>query len=849
MESNKSNLSYLVVNLLISDEDLVQKFAGMFSAVLIDEAKDASFIYYAVQNHDADEIITWLEENFGSSIWSVNKTQANKETKDEPEVTLLKKSDKYDEFINENQIEPAPDSVPKSKEQLERESKLKATAEEANDDFEGEIPIEESGTSDDLDDIEYTEEVNKYVDNADIESGRMLEESDEEVDIEDDEEVDIEDDEEVDIEDDEEADIEDDDDLGYEDDDLDYDEDDLDYEEDDLDYEEDDDLGYEDDDLDYDEDDLDYEEDDLDYAEDDDLDYDEDDLDYEEDDLDYAEDDSTFLSKEDQYQTYIKFLNNDIDLLNNSSEELYNKMIQLNKPYSNDEDLRQYLQLAFDMAVLNQQSAISKPNIENLTKNLKNYKDYAKSQEIDTKQLQNKLNSLDIVFDKWLSDRPARFLEFYDYLNESNNDNSKLLNDIQTLLNNSRNRVDTYSSLLADDLDNIDPNILKRQQFNGILGRSYEASKNLYASSRQEILNTTATEAQEVINEQLAEIRAENSRLQEELNNIKSQPQAINDSLDSESDNIENDNTNNDSIGKEDSVDSQVTQDNGDIGAINLTGGDEADDEIDDSKESNDNFLSDDSEISEEDDDTLVDLDLDDDEYEDDEDSLIDKFKLMPIWKKAAAGGLALLLALGLGFGAKKLIFGGGDKNQEQVEQGVDDEDYRRQRAMAFIKDNFKVGDELLLNVDGNQETYTVADYPEDGSIGLILKDSNDKAITLDEATLIDYVNSDQALKEKQKEFYDKYDAEHKNVSPTSNTQPVQDEDLSVDFGNADNNEESNTDEPENEEDESNVESNEEESNESEDESEDNSNEEESNANEESSIKRDNITIEILNKK
>ena len=67
MESNKSNLSYLVVNLLISDEDLVQKFAGMFSAVLIDEAKDASFIYYAVQNHDADEIITWLEENFGRS--------------------------------------------------------------------------------------------------------------------------------------------------------------------------------------------------------------------------------------------------------------------------------------------------------------------------------------------------------------------------------------------------------------------------------------------------------------------------------------------------------------------------------------------------------------------------------------------------------------------------------------------------------------------------------------------------------------------------------------------------------------------------------------------------------------
>lgn len=806
MDSNKNNLSYLVINLLISDEDLVQQFAGMFGAALLDAGKDANFMYYAVQNHDPDEVITWLEENFGSRVWSVNTTiQASENTKDEPEVKLLKKSDKYDEFISSNQVEPTPDSVPKSKEQLERESKLKATPEELSDDFEGEIPPEESGISDDLDDIEYVEEVEKHVTNSDIESGRMLDEN-----------------------------------IAYDEsnfgNDLDEIEEDADEIEEDTDEIEEDEV--EDEAI-----------DDYEYLADEDYDSDIEDGDFADDEYDsyLNEDDldeNTFLSKDDQYKTYVKFLNNDIDLLNNSSEDLYNQMIRLNKPYSNDEDLRQYLQLAYDMAVMNQLSSISKPNIENLTKNLENYKDYAEGQDNDTKQLKNKLNSLDIIFDNWLSDRPARFLEFYDYLNDNTNDNIAILNDIQTLLNNSRNRVDAYSDLLADDLDAMDPNVLKRQHFNGILARSYEASKNLYNSSRQQILNTTAAEAQEVISEQLAEITVENSKLKEELENLRHQPKEddFSDStLDEDNTNIDNGEIDNNSS---DDIEANSNDNTTKMGVINLTGGDgDTGEEDEDIGESNQDILSDTSNIGEEEDELgALDLD-DDDEYEYEEDSLIDKIKLMPVWKKAVAGGLALLLALGLGFGAKRLIFGGGDKNQEQVEQGIDDEDYRKQRAMAFIQDNFKVGDELLLNVDGKQSTYTVADYPKDGNVGLILKDSNDKVIELDESTLAEYIQSDQSLSEKQKEFYEKYDNEHKNTTPSSNTQPIQDEDLSVDFGNVeDNTEESNT--------ESNVdeEKSNEESEDDSNEEETNSNEEETNANAESTIKRDNITIEIIKK-
>ena len=876
MENKDTKLSYLIINIPSTNEALKKAFVGVFGNILVDINKDSNFTYYAVQDNDADEIVTWLNENFFDEIWCVAEIKANADGS-EADVHILEKSANYDSFIsNLNEEEINNDEVIKSDEQLEREAGLKATEEELNDDFSGEISADESGIPVNEDDEEYIQSVEEYMENDNIDGQISID------DLANENKEDASTENEEDLEDDE--DIEDVEENEYTNN-IDSIEDNVEENEDNVEENEDNNSEVEEDtqlnvsmpiinndvQIDTSTDDIEnYAKENLDDQTEESIENNHSDSpsDYTEDDIinttaayitDDINIDNVLLDKSSQVETYIDYLNEDIDLLNNSADALYNKMLALNKPYDPEPEVQQYLQLAYDMAEINQQNSVSKSNILNSTKNLENYKLYEKEQIENTKQLVHKLNTLNSVFDTWLKDKPNRFSEFYDYLSrEVTDSNRNLLKDIQILLDDNNIRVDEYSALLADDLDNIDPAILQRQKFNGILAKSYESSKSLYNSMRNNILNTTAQEAKSLIDESLSESEVRIAELEKKLADKENELLAYknqshidtpvneediieNDSFnDNSSDesvedfdytNAEDEESNNDNIidNKEDSATNKS-----DI--LDLTGGPEENDGDNSVHEDNQNILEDESNISETENDFTEDLNLDDDEYVDEKVGFFSKMKLWPVWKKALAGVLALALLGGIGFGVKKLAFS--SKNQTEQSESTNDPEYKQKRAMAFIKDNFKVGDELLLNIDGKQANFTVADYPKDGKVGLMLKDSDGKVIELDENTIATYINADEELKAKKEAFYKKYDEKHKKITPEENKNPIQNENLSVDFGNAANNEEN----------QSNLDDN----NSSED-SEDNKDNENSEDNEDgennkSTIKRDEMKVEILKK-
>ena len=846
MENKDTKLSYLIANIPSTNEMLKNAFVGVFGDILVDINEDSNFTYYAVQDNDADEIITWLNENFSDEIWCVAETKANADGSD-ASVRILEKSTSYDSFIsNLNEKEINNDEVAKSTEQLEREAGLKATEEELNDDFSGEISDEESGVPVDDDDKEYIQSVEEYMEDN---TANTVEDAIENDNI--DGQISI-------------------DDLANES----SDDNEVNEVNEDIDNADNiEDIIEEDANTDpYTEEPVNYAQANLeDQAEENDADYIEESIENNHSDSssDYVEDDiinttaayetsdvtidNVLLDKDEQMDTYVNYLNGDIDLLSNSTNSLYTKMLALNKPYDPEPEVQQYLQLAYEMAEVNQQNAVSKSNILNITKNLSNYKSYEQEQIDSTNQLIHKLNALNSVFNTWLEDKPSRFSEFYDYLSsEVANSNRNLLKDIQTLLNDNNIRVDEYSTLLADDLDNINPDILQRQKFNGILAKSYESSKSLYNSMRNNILNTTAQEAKSLIDESLStsqskifELEKQLADKEHELLEYKNQSQShitvpindiaadesvgefIDEPADTNTEEFidepagENEELSNDSIiiNNEDSA-----EDQNDV--LDLTGGPDEDNEEDEENnsthENNQNILEDESGISANEADFTESLNLDNDEYVDEKVGFFTKMKLWPVWKKALTGVLALALLGGIGFGVKKLAFP--SKNQTEQSESANDPAYKQERAMAFIKDNFKVGDELLLNIDGKQANFTVADYPKDGKIGLILKDSDGKVIELDEDTIASYINADDTLKAKKEAFYKKYDEKHKKIAPEENKNPIHNENLSVDFGNAANKEQhqSNLD--------------------------DNNSNEDAGSNDKPTITRDNIKIEILKK-
>ena len=852
MENTDTKLSYLIINIPSTNEALANAFMGVFGNILVDINKDSNFTYYAVQDNDADEIITWLNENFSDEVWCVAETKANADGSD-ASVHILEKSTNYDSFISDlNEAEINNDEVIKSNEQLEREAGLKATEEELNDDFSGEISDEESGVPVNEDDEEYIQSVEEYMENDNIDGQLSIDDfTNENVeDIENDKDIeDIEDSDNIDNIEDIVEENEDDDSEVEESTHLNVsvpiinDNEQADTSTDDI-------ANHINENLE-DQTEASIENNHLDIPRD----YSSDDIvnttaAYTTNDIDV---DNVLLNKAEQAETYINYLNGDVDLLNNSTNALYNKMLTLNKPYDPEPEVQQYLQLAYDMAEINQQNSVSKSNVLNITKSLENYKLYEKEQIENTKQLVHKLNALNNVFDAWLEDKPSRFSEFYDYLSrEVTNSNRNLLKDIQILLNDNNIRIDEYSALLADDLDNINPDILQRQKFNGILAKSYESSKSLYNSMRNNILNTTAQEAKSLIDESLSESEARIAELEKkladkenELSAYKNQPHndmpvneeniienedfndnSVNESVEDFNYNSdENEELNNDNIidNKED-----TSADKNDV--LDLTGGPEENDEDNEVHEDNQTILDDESNISENENDFTEDLNLDNDEYVDEKVGFFSKMKVWPIWKKALTGVLALALLGGVGFGVKKLVFP--SKNQTEQSESANDPAYKQERAMAFIKDNFKVGDELLLNIDGKQANFTVADYPKDGKIGLILKDSDGKVIELDENTIATYINADDTLKAKKAAFYKKYDEKHKKITPEENKNPIQNENLSVDFGNAANNNEN----------QSNLNDNNSNENAEDNKDEDNT------SNNRPTINRDDIEIEILNK-
>lgn len=845
MENTNTKLSYLIINIPSTNKALTNAFIGVFGNILVDINKDSNFTYYAVQDNDADEIITWLNENFSDEIWCVAETKANADGSN-ASVHILEKSTNYDSFISDlNEDEINNDGVIKSDEQLEREAGLKATEEELNDDFSGEISADESGVPVNEDDEEYIQSVGEYMEDTPIDGQMSIDDFTNE-NIEDNKVN-------KDVEKNIEENIEENTAIAY------TDENQLKVHVPSTNNDEDENA--EDGTINEDTDTVELEEDNIqenikNNHSDSPRDYSSDDIvnttaSYVTNDIDI---DNVILDKAEQAETYINYLNGDVDLLNNSTNDLYNKMLTLNKPYDPEPEVQQYLQLAYDMAEINQQNAVSKSNILNITKNLENYKLYEKEQIENTKQLVHKLNALNNVFDTWLEDKPSRFSEFYDYLSrEVTNSNRNLLKDIQILLNDNNIRVDEYSTLLADDLDNINPDILQRQKFNGILAKSYESSKSLYNSMRNNILNTTAQEAKSLIDESLSASEARIAELEKKLADKENElleyknrlytnmpvneediiedenfnDNSANESVEDFDYNNENEELNNDNIidNKED-----IATNKSDV--LDLTGGPDENDEDNSVHEDNQNILDDESNISESENDFTEDLNLDNDEYVDEKVGFFSKMKVWPIWKKALTGVLALALLGGIGFGVKKLAFP--SKNQTEQSESSDPE-YKQKRAMAFIKDNFKVGDELLLNIDGKQANFTVADYPKDGKIGLILKDSDGKVIELDENTIATYINADDTLKAKKAAFYKKYDEKHKKITPEENKNPIQNENLSVDFGNAASNKEN----------QSNLDNN----NSNEDaEAEANEDNEDNAANNKPTIKRDEMEIEILNK-
>lgn len=894
MEQRTNSLSDLIVTIDHSQQEAVDQFKKMFRSIILDFFLDeeSGLEFISLQDNDSDEIITWLNENHPDIAWDVSRFEQSDEI-----LTLLAKSESYDNFSIKSKVSKVKSTVKSDQENQQNEESEQADQEEQSeqnekvsqadqneqdsqdeDDFEGEIPDEESGISNDPDDVEYNQATSdfardKEIENGDIyreayeehkrihpedtpvnaeelEASKAVEEDDKNLGLGDIQSVDSanensdgyedEDEGEEEIESSADEEIED-----GESEEVNEDPEEINQVIDEVDPSEGEQLSYIEEE---DHDDLDDEDyDDEDYEEDyeDDVDYydqpDYENYDYEEhEDEDFEEsaksepkqvDSKKFKLNDDEiFQVFRQFLLKDVNLLRIASQDFYEQLTELRQPYSEDPAVFSFMENSYNMAKINQRASVSKVEVMNSVSALKGYKKYKRDQIKDSKTLNERFSKLDSIFDEWLDDKSNRFPEFYQYLLASEDPNEiAILQDIQKIIDNSEERVGYYSDKLADELDRIDPRILRRQEFNQILINSYASSKDLFEqSSKRSVeaaVDSALSAAEQVMKERmqkqeeeyqklLAQLEAQKQLLdsngitqqynspnvnEEEIEEIAEKvdeepieevteeviPEEITKNEDEETSEVSEETQ---QIEEEpsDEFSEKITslEENEELmQAINENQQDFDENEDEDYENSEDEVAP----IEEEDDEDFgEEFELDDEEYEEEETGFFGRLALWPIWKKVAAGvALALVLGAG-GCTAYKIV----SKPKAAVEQNVEDGDqaYQDARLDAFVRENFAIGDDLLLTVDGVQTNYTISDYV-DGKVGLLVKDDSGRALELDKTILRQYIDSDEDLRGKEQAFNTRYDAEHQNSDEDSeedsedDRSPISNQGVGVDFG------------------------------------------------------------------
>lgn len=537
-------------------------------------------------------------------------------------------------------------------------------------------------------------------------------------------------------------------------------------------------------------------------------------------------DKSIAIDTDKQIEMYKKFIkDSQLNLNKLYSNEFYEQLISLQKPYADNQELYKFMKFAYDMSKINQTSVISKSKILDAVDDFEDYQEYLSKADAHNYHVNRYYSRLNKRFDMWLNDREARFLEFYQsQLDKDPN----LLYAIQHSLNEFDKDLNYYSLLVADELDDLDPDLTKRRQFNQILLEAYDNSASLFEYSKRIAAEETMNLAQEVMEEKLKEqddlhqkeiasLKQDSQRLHDtnQVVRIPTSNQSTQESQASQSNQPENDSNEYDefnnlhvvspnaksqmygSQGDEvPNIDDQVVSPN----ELSQTYGSQSDsvktpqsseyDEIDEfdfdddqSSVQHPNNYNDESGIDQTDDyeDEEIDLGFDEDEDSDEANDKAKKpnffkqcvyrFSTLPVWKKVVsiAVPVTLIIALIAGIGMAK-------NKSNSAEQA-----YQTTRVQSMLKEVFKVGDTLILNVDGTDQLFVIKGHKEGNEIGLVAENQETKkTMDIDQDLIASYLQKDDAANKKKEEFYKEYDKKHNHQAPGADKSGKE---LTVDFG------------------------------------------------------------------
>jgi hypothetical protein len=541
---------------------------------------------------------------------------------------------------------------------------------------------------------------------------------------------------------------------------------------------------------------------------------------------------SIAIDTDKQIEMYKKFIkDSQLNLNKLYSNEFYEQLISLQKPYADNQELYKFMKFAYDMSKINQTSVISKSKILDAVDDFEDYQEYLSKADAHNYHVNRYYSRLNKKFDMWLNDREARFLEFYQaQLDKDPN----LLYAIQHSLNEFDKDLNYYSLLVADELDDLDPDLTKRRQFNQILLEAYDNSASLFEYSKKIAAEETMNLAQEVMEEKLKEqddlhqkeiasLKQDSQRLQDTNQVVRiptsNQPNQLN--QESQSNQPENnfdeyDEFNNLNVvspnaqsqiygsqGDEvPNIDDQVVSPNelsqtygAQSDSVKTPQSDEYDeidefdfgDDDDQSSVQHSNDYNNESGIDQTDDYEDEEIDLGFDEDEDSEESndkskkpsfikqCAYRFSTLPVWKKAVsiAVPVVLIVALIAGIGMVK-------NKSNSAEQA-----YQTTRVQSMLKEVFKVGDTLILNVDGTDQLFVIKGHKEGNEIGLVAENQETKkTMDIDQNLIASYLQKDDAANKKKEEFYKEYDKKHNHQAPGADKSG---EGLTVDFGSKEN--------------------------------------------------------------
>ncbi len=541
-------------------------------------------------------------------------------------------------------------------------------------------------------------------------------------------------------------------------------------------------------------------------------------------------DKSIAIDTDKQIEMYKKFIkDSQLNLNKLYSNEFYEQLISLQKPYADNQELYRFMKFAYDMSKINQTSVISKSKILDAVDDFEDYQEYLSKADAHNYHVNRYYSRLNKKFDMWLNDREARFLEFYQaQLDKDPN----LLYAIQHSLNEFDKDLNYYSLLVADELDDLDPDLTKRRQFNQILLEAYDNSASLFEYSKRIAAEETMNLAQEVMEEKLKEqddlhqkeiasLKQDSQRLHDTNQVVRiptsNQPNQLNQSSQSSQPsqpennfdeyeefnnlNVVSPNAQSQMYGSQGdevpNIDDQVVSPN----ELSQAYGSQSDsvktpqsdeyDEIDEfdfgdddqSSVQNSNNYNDESGIDQTDDYEDEEIDLGFDEDEDSEESndkskkpsfikqCAYRFSTLPVWKKAVsiAVPVVLIVALIAGIGMAK-------NKSNSAEQA-----YQTTRVQSMLKEVFKVDDTLILNVDGTDQLFVIKGHKEGNEIGLVAENQETKkTMDIDQNLIASYLQKDDAANKKKEEFYKEYDKKHNHQAPGADKSG---EGLTVDFG------------------------------------------------------------------